>query len=368
MKQDTIRFVDPKKSDFFQTLRQRVEHYFTANKISRNADRSMVVKTIIMISLHVLPFLAILIFPMPLWADLLLWAFMGIWMAGIGMSVMHDANHGSYSSNQKVNEWLAHSINLVGGAGFNWRLQHNILHHTYTNVDGKDEDIDAKLLLRFNPHIKRKPHHRLQYIYAFFLYSILTLYWVTAKDFIQFFNYTRNGTSNASPKKKRIALAKIIILKLVYFSVFFILPIFVASISFWQVLIGFLVMHIVSGLILSVIFQLAHTVEGTSYPLPNETGNIENDWAIHQLNTTANFAKRSKWLSWYVGGLNFQVEHHLFPRICHIHYPAISEIVKKTAEEYNIPYLENKTMIAAVRSHITMLKHFGAPNINAIMD
>lgn len=124
-------------------------------------------------------------------------------------------------------------------------------------------------------------------------------------------------------------------------------------------------MHFISGIILTTTFQLAHTVDGTSHPMPDEHGNIDNDWAVHQLNTTINFSRKSKVLNWYLGGLNFQVEHHLFPRISHVHYPAISKIVKATAEEFGVPYLENKTLMDALKGHLVALKKLGRlPNIN----
>jgi linoleoyl-CoA desaturase len=104
---------------------------------------------------------------------------------------------------------------------------------------------------------------------------------------------------------------------------------------------------------------MAHSVIETSYPLPNEKGEIENDWAIHQLNTTMNFARGNRLLSWYVGGLNFQVEHHLFPNICHIHYNKLAPIVKQTCEEYGIPYLDSPSFFEALKSHVKMLKKFG---------
>jgi linoleoyl-CoA desaturase len=118
-------------------------------------------------------------------------------------------------------------------------------------------------------------------------------------------------------------------------------------------------MHYTAGIILSLVFQLAHTVEETTHPMPNAEGIIENDWAIHQLNTTVNFSRKNKVLSWYVGGLNFQVEHHLFPKVCHVHYPEIAPIVKQTAEEFGIPYLEQEHFSNALKSHFAALKRFG---------
>ena len=318
----------------------------------------MVVKTVVLLVAYVPPFF-ILLFGQPnLIVGFGLWTLMGLSLAGIGMSVMHDANHGAYSKKAHQNYWLGHTLNLLGASVFNWKLQHNILHHTYTNVVHKDDDIDDKLILRFSPHTEVKWYHRFQYIYAFFFYGILTLYWSLLKDFVQFSQYTKEGVNAAGRKENRIIFAKILLIKVCYFAIFLLLPL-ALHLSPLLMIGGFLWMHFIAGILLTVIFQLAHTVEQTSHPLPNAEGIIENTWAIHQLNTTVNFSRQNKWLSWYVGGLNFQVEHHLFPTICHVHYPAISVIVKSTAEEFGIPYLENKNFITALKSHVQMLKIFG---------
>jgi linoleoyl-CoA desaturase len=260
-------------------------------------------------------------------------------------------------------------INLLGASGFNWKLQHNVLHHTYTNVDDMDDDIADKPMLRFSPYSPISKFHQYQWLYAFLFYGLTTLYWVVAKDFVQFNQYKKNGVNNNSKAQNRIVLSKIILLKTIYFSIILFVPIFIFHIPTLQVLSGFLWMHFISGIILTVIFQLAHTVEGTSYPLPDEKGIIEKNWAIHQMETTVNFSRKNRIISWYVGGLNFQVEHHLFPRISHIHYPEISEIVKSTAEEFNVPYLENETFWDAFRSHIAALKKMGSlPDLNEVLN
>ncbi|MDP2385810.1 MAG: acyl-CoA desaturase [Bacteroidota bacterium] len=325
----------------------------------------MVIKTIILLSLYVLPFVATMFFPSSFGITILLWTIMGFSKAGIGMSVMHDANHGAYSSSSRVNYWLGLTLNMVGGSVFNWKLQHNILHHTYTNVVHMDDDVDDKAFMRFTPHTKVKWYQKLQYIYAFFFYGILTLYWAVAKDFIQFARYTRNGVNKNTREQNYTRVTKIIISKLIYFFIFFFVPVYFFSVPFLYALSGFLLMHFIAGVLLTVVFQLAHSVEGTTYPVPDDTGNIENNWAVHQMNTTVNFARHNKAISWYVGGLNFQVEHHLFPTICHVHYPAVAKIVKATAEEFGVPYLENKTLADALRSHLQTLKNLGRlPDIN----
>lgn len=327
----------------------------------------MILKTVVLLSAYIGPLIALIFLEMSFAQALLAWSLMGVAAAGIGMSVMHDACHGAYSPNPLVNRVIGTAaINLIGGMVFNWKLQHNKLHHTFTNIVGHDDDIAEKGLFRFSPHNRAGFFHQFQWIYAFLIYGITTIYWSTVKDFLQFFKYTREGVNTASAAENRLVVFKMIFLKLAYFGLFLGLPWLVGGLPFLQVLGGFLAMHFVCGVILTVVFQLAHTVEGTSHPLPvAETGIIENDWAIHQMNTTVNFARKNRWLSWYVGGLNFQVEHHLFTNICHVHYPKIAPIVKQTAEEFGIPYLENRTFGQALASHIAALKRFGRlPDLN----
>lgn len=363
MMMQQIRFIDPNKSRaiFFATLRKKVDDYFRETGLSKHHNNQMVIKTIVLLCAYIFPFVLLLLLNPPFAISLGLWSLMGIALAGIGMSVMHDANHGSYSGRRKMNYWLGHSLNLLGGSVFNWKLQHNILHHTYTNVIEMDDDIEDKLIMRFSPHTKLKWYHRFQYIYAFLFYGIITLYWVLLKDFVQFRKYTRAGVNKESKAQNRVTLLKMTAMKLGYFGIFILFPLLGLKMPVAAYLSGFLLMHFVAGIILTVVFQLAHTVEDTNHPLPDAAGTIENAWAIHQLNTTVNFSRHNKWISWYVGGLNFQVEHHLFPNICHIHYPAIAPIVKSTAEAHGIPYLENNTFMEAVSSHVRTLRRFGRP-------
>lgn len=370
MMNSQLRFIDKDKdrAKFFATMRQRVDGYFKENKISKHANKEMVVKTVILISGYILPFVILLTVKPSFGGSMLLWSIMGLCLAGIGMSVMHDANHGAYSSSHKLNRWLGHSLNLLGASVCNWKMQHNLLHHTYTNIVTHDQDIQDKVILRFSPHTEVKWYHRLQVSYAILFYGITTLYWATLKDFMQFGKFIKEGVNKNSKKENRILFIKMIFDKLIYFFIILVMPVLVFDIPAGQVAAGFFVMHFLAGIILTVIFQLAHTVEETTHPLPDENGTIENNWAIHQMNTTVNFSRNNKLLSWYVGGLNFQVEHHLFPTICHVHYPYIADIVKTTAEEFGVPYLENTTFTEALTSHINTLRRFGKlPDINEVL-
>jgi linoleoyl-CoA desaturase len=358
-----VKFTNKDKSKFFVTLKNNVDEYFTKNNISKHANATMVIKTIIMIGVYFGTYACMLAFHLS--TPLLFAAFLilGMTMAGIGMSVMHDANHNAYSSNATVNKYVGLSLNLMGGAVFNWKLQHNLLHHTYTNINGMDDDIDGASMMRFSPHRKYKAAFKYQHIYAFFFYAILTLHWITGKDFLQLINYRKNGVNKESKAGFRRQLLSLIGIKSFYYFYMLFIPLYFFHYAAGPFILGFISLHVLCGLILSVVFQLAHTVEGTSFPVPNDAREIENDWAIHQMNTTADFARDNWFVNWYVGGLNFQVEHHLFPGICHVHYRAISDIVKSTAEEFDVPYLDNPSFWGAVGSHVHLLKYFGEKDV-----
>ncbi len=360
MKQ-AIKFAqDQKQQEFFVTLSQRINQYFKSRNLSRNANAEMVVKTIFMLALFFVPYaISISGLVTSFLVYLLLCVCMGAGVAGIGLSIMHDANHGAYSSKPWVNNLLGFTLNLVGGNAFNWKVQHNVLHHTYTNIFDVDEDISPRGALRMAPGSPWKPFHRFQFLYAWFLYGLMTLVWILGKDFARLIKYQREGLVQKQKASITQEWVILIISKVVYVLYIFVIPVLILPFSVWQILLAFVVMHYVAGFILAVVFQPAHVVEGTSYLMPDDQGNLENTWAIHQLHTTTNYAHKNRILSWYVGGLNFQVEHHLFPNICHVHYRHLSSIVKATAEEYGLPYKMKETFWDAMVAHTRLLKELG---------
>ncbi len=357
-----ISFAQNPHLEFKKVLHQRVNNYFSETGLSRNYNRTMVFKTFVMLSLYILPFVLIMTVSLPFWALLIAYFVMGTAIAGIGMSVMHDANHAGYSSNQKVNCWLGLTMNLLGGDAYNWKIKHNKLHHVFTNIYGKDEDIDSRAILRFAYASPLKKYHRFQYIYVWALYTLMTLS-IVVTDIPKRFKYRRKGETNISPSRFRTSLAWLITGKLIYFSVFFVLPVWLAGLLWWQVIVGFLIMHLTAGTIMSLVFQMAHVVEGPQQVLPDKDGRIPDTLIEHQMKTTADFAKNNKILSWYVGGLNFQVEHHLYPKVCHVHYPAIAKIVEQTTREYDIPYYVYDKFSEAFMAHFRTLKKLGRVKI-----
>jgi len=347
-------------TDFFSTLNQRVGAYFKSNSIERTANMEMLVKTVFMFTLYFAPYFLIItgVVSNP-WAMFGMCLVMGLGVAGIGLSVMHDANHGSYSSKAWVNNLLGTSLNLIGGHALNWKVQHNVLHHTYTNVHDVDEDISPRGVLRMAPGSPWKPMHKYQHLYSWFFYCLLTLAWVFAKDFSRLLKYNSEGLLQKQKTSAANEWIAVILSKALYLTYTFVIPLILLPISFWQVLIGFFVMHYVAGFILAIIFQPAHVIDGTEYPVADEDGNLENNWAIHQLHTTTNFGHKNKLLSWYVGGLNYQVEHHLFPNVCHVHYRKLAPIVEQTAKEFGLPYKSQETFTGALIAHAKLMKELG---------
>lgn len=355
----TVKFAKDHNEAFYKELRKRVNGYFKEKNISRYANANMVLKTVFMVSLYIVPFVLMLTIVTNPWISLLMWLLMGFGMAGVGLSIMHDANHGAYSKREWINKTFGFFINFVGGSDINWKIQHNVLHHTYTNVDGMDEDINAGAILRFSPHQKRLKAHRFQQYYAWFFYALMTVSWFLVKDYKQIVRYKNMGLISTQGTSFKRAMTVIILSKILYGGIFFVLPFFVAPVAWYIVAIGILIMQFTTGLILAAIFQPAHVVPTSDFPKPDESGNIQADWAVNQLYNTANFAPGARLFSWYVGGLNFQVEHHLFPNICHVHYRKISKIVKETAIEYNLPYYSYKTFYRALSEHTKMLTNLG---------
>ena len=347
------------QNQFFRTLNKRVNDYFKENNLKKTGNWKLHLKTIIMFTLLFAPFIAIFFIPVSIWIYLLASVVIGIGMAGVGMNVMHDGNHGSYSTKNWLNKIMGGSIYILAGNVYNWQVQHNVLHHTYTNIPGHDEDLDAGRVIRFTKEAKWYSFHKFQHYYSIFLYGLLTINWCLTTDFKQMGAYLKRKLSYGNTPNPKTLWTGLVISKIVYFGFWIVLPLIFGTASWWVILLGFFIMHYTAGLILSVVFQLAHIIDDTINPLPNENGEMENTWAIHQLFTTANFAPKNWLVNYYTGGLNHQIEHHIFPNISHIHYDKIAEIVKQTAAECNLPYHEFKTTRAAIASHFKHLRELG---------
>lgn len=343
-------------NNFHSELKKRVNQYFEERKKSPNGNFALYSKAIFFFASYVALYIHLVYFTPPVAWALFECVLLGGFTAAVGFNVMHDGAHGSFSKSKAVNKLAALSINFLGASHIMWAMKHNIIHHTYTNIDGIDDDIEIKPYLRMCATQKRRKVHRIQHYYVWFLYSLLHLFWIFVTDYRKYFT-KKIGTV---PIRKMTTQEHFAFwaAKIAYAVLFMVIPIYKLGFVPW--LVGFLIATMVTGFVLSVVFQLAHTVEETAFPLPDgDTNKIENEWAIHQVETTANFATKNKLVCWLVGGLNFQIEHHLFPKISHIHYPAISKIIKQTCADFNVKYTEFKRMRHAVLSHTLYLRRMG---------
>lgn len=353
----TIRF-EGRNAQFFSTLRSRIDQYFTENNIKPTGNWKLYTKTIVFSLILVGSYLSLILFTTDqTWIQVGLCMLLGLSFAGMGFNVMHDGAHGSYSTKPWINKLMANSLNLLGGNAFYWVEKHNVAHHSYTNIDGADEDIDIYPFMRLNSNQKGFWIHKFQHIYFIFLYSIAYLSWILLQDMTKYFT-GKVAQREMKGKMSGFEHFEFWASKLVYIGIFIVIPTYIFGIG--TAIIGYLIVALTTGICITVVFQLAHVVEGLNFVAHNDdVVVVQDDWATHQIHTTSNFATKNKIWTWLLGGLNFQVEHHLFPKISHIHYPKINEIVKKTCADFNVKYQEFPTMLKAIKSHMAYLKQIG---------
>jgi len=344
---------------FQREVRRRVEEHFKRHGCSQRDSARMYLKTAIILASFVAAYVLLVFFAATWWQGLLLSAVLGFATAQIGFNIQHDAGHQAYSEHRWINNCLAMTLDMVGGSSYIWHWKHAHFHHTYVNIDGHDSDISLGVLARFAPLQKRYSHHRWQHFYMWLLYGLTAISWHLHDDFRDIITGTIGKRRFPRPRGRDLAV--FVIGKLVFFTLAFALPLAFHSIG--TVALYYTAVAMVAGLSLAMVFQLAHAVEKAAFPSPSEPGRIDKPWAIHQLETTVDFARDSRVLSWLVGGLNFQIEHHLFPRICHVHYRTMAPVVEAVCREYGVPYQTNRSFGAGIASHYRWLRRMGRPDV-----
>jgi linoleoyl-CoA desaturase len=341
---------------FFASLKRSVDRYFEQTGFKRTGNIHLYIKSVVFILSALGLYALLLLIKMPIPAGVAVSILLGFVLACIGFNVMHDANHDSYSSSKWVNKTLGLTLNALGGNSFIWKQKHNIIHHTYTNIDGVDDDIAKSPFIRMCRSQRWVSAHRAQHLYTPLLYAVSSMIWVLYQDFEKYFKKKICNT-----QLRKMTVADHILFwssKLLYILFYLVIPMTVLGWQLW--LLYFVCLHIGLGLTLSVVFQLAHVVEETTFEFADGNDKqIENEWAIHQVKTTANFSAGNKFISWFAGGLNYQIEHHLFPRISHVHYPALSRLVKAECQAFQLPYNSIPTMSGAIASHFRFIKLMG---------
>jgi linoleoyl-CoA desaturase len=343
-------------TDFRRDLEARVARYFETTGRCRRGSTSLHAKTWTLIAWLAASYIGLVWGVETWWQALLVSISLALAMAGIGFNIQHDGNHGAYSRRAGVNKAAALSLNVLGGDAYFWHFKHNIAHHSYPNISGFDEDIYFGPLARMSPHDKRYWFHRFQYLYIWLLYALLALKWQLSSDFRSMIRPGVRQTPVARPRGwDQVCFW---VGKLCFFGLAFGIPVLFHP--FLNVLGVYVVTSLVLGLTLATVFQLAHCVEEATFRIPADgTLHIEREWTAHQVESSVDFARANRVLTWYLGGLNFQIEHHLFPKTCHIHYPAISPIVEATCRDHGVEHTSHPTMRAAIGSHIRWLKQLG---------
>ena len=351
-----VRFAS--SEGFYRQLKERVDAYFRRTGFSRHDNPRMYAKAAILLTWLVTTYVLLMFVASTWWQAVPLAILLGFAVAGIGFNLGHDGAHGSISGSSFVNGVLARTFDLMGASSYIWHFKHNVLHHSYPNIIGADEDIDAGPMARLSPH---QPHywiHRFQFIYLWILYGFLLIKW-------QFYDDYRcvacaRIAAQPIPRPKGWQLVSFVLGKGAFLTWTLALPLMLHSV--WDVVLLYLLTSFTIGLTLSVVFQLAHATESAAFPeVTAERPRCEQEWAVHQVLTTVDFARSNRLLNWYLGGLNFQVEHHLFPHIAHIHYPALARIVEAVCAEYDLRYVAHPTFAQALAAHHRWLLRMGRP-------
>ncbi len=346
----------PPDHSFLPELRQRVDSYFKTNRLRERDSIWMYLKTFMILSWFAGSYIMLVFFAETWWQGLLGAVSLAFSMAGVGFAIQHDGGHHGYSNSESINKLAAWTLDLIGASSYLWYWKHAIFHHTYVNVTGQDTDIDVGNLIRLSPHQPRRWYHRWQQFYLWPLYGLMAIRWHLYGDFRDALVGTIGP--HRIPRPKGWDLVVFAVGKLVSVGLYFVLPMF--FFPWWMVLLFYVIVTTITSIIMSIVFQLAHCVEDADFPMPIEgTMRMEHAWSIHQVETTVDFARGSRILSWYLGGLNFQIVHHLFPKICHIHYPALSKIVEQTCKEFGVRYSFHKTFWAGIVSHYRFLRELG---------
>lgn len=346
---------------FIRELRKRVDAYFERTGRSRRDCPTMYFKTATIMAWFISAYVLLLFAVSSWWLVLPLAVLLGLSMAAIGFNIQHDGGHKAYSERRWINKMMALTLDLMGGSSYLWDWKHNSIHHTYPNVSGYDDDINIGYFGRLSPHDKHLWFHRLQGVYLWVLYGFLSMKWHLVDDFYNVAVGHIGGHRIPRPKGRDLLI--FIGGKIIFFSLAFVIPMLLHPV--WAVLTVYAIAAFVSGIVLSVVFQLAHCVGEAAFPLPLDIDGkprMQSDWAVHQIQTTVDFARGNKLLCWFLGGLNFQVEHHLLNKICHVHYPALSKVVEETCHEFGVKYRAHKSLFSAIASHFRWLVLMGRPS------
>jgi linoleoyl-CoA desaturase len=341
-------------SSFPKVLRRRLDRFFAEGKISPKANRMMWVKIATGLTVLLGSWVAIYALRPDSWKFIVLYVLGGLAQTFLLLNIAHDSNHNAISSTPSVNKLLNYVFDVCGISSYMWRILHHRGHHSCVNVTGEDDALTGRGIFRFTPHEERAKWHRFQHLYALFFYAVFSLDYVFVRDFESFFFPKHDYLKRTKHPVREYAI--LFAGKAFYVTYMLVLPVALLGKSPWLVALGFLLVHLVVGLSVSLVFQTTHTIDTTYFPV---TRNEFDNAVYHIFATTADYATDNPVVGWLAGGLNHHIAHHLCPFVCHTHYASLTRIVKQTAEEFGIPYRQHPTMSRAIVHHLILLKQLG---------
>jgi linoleoyl-CoA desaturase len=322
--------------------------------VSGRGTPSLWLKTVLILSAYAAVYAALVWAAAAWWQAVPLAILLGIIAALIGFNIQHDGGHQAYGRRAWQNRLAAATLDLIGASSYLWQWKHAVFHHGFTNVPGQDTDIDVGRVLRLEPGQPLLAHHRWQHLYIWLLYGLMAPRWQLYDDFREVLTGRIGPHSVPRPKGRELTI--FIAGKVIFITLIFGIPL--CFHPWWEVVLLYGLSAYSLGFTLSIVFQLAHNTGLVEFP-QDQAGRLDRSWAEHQLATTADFSPRSPVLTWFLGGLNFQIEHHLFPHISHVHYPALAPIVAATCRTHDLTYRTHHTFIAGLAAHYAWLRAMG---------
>jgi linoleoyl-CoA desaturase len=338
---------------FHRAVEARVRELTCDHGVMQRAYRLMWAKAAFVLLWAVASYIVLVFFADSVAAVIVASLSLGVAASAIGFVIMHDANHHAFARRRSVNRTMSLSLDLIGGSSYVWSAKH-LAHHTYPNVSEHDPDIDALPFARFDPAQARRPWHRYQHLYLWLFYLVITMRW----QFVSDFSFLRAGRAGRTRLRRPTgsALVSLIGGKLVFLTWAFVIPLALHPVL--PALGVFLLTSAVASLLLTTVFQLSHCVEEAEFVDPMNDDRVRT-WQVHQVESTVDFAHGNRLLSMYVGGLNHQIEHHLYARLPHTLYGRLAVIVEEEAAAHGISYLHHPTFRRALRAHTAFLKQMG---------
>ncbi|MEQ8472510.1 MAG: acyl-CoA desaturase [Marinoscillum sp.] len=358
-----IRYNQIENAEFFAVLRGRVQHYFKSNGLSIYAEDRAYAKAIVLTSAYAVSYYALL-HTSSFNQYILFCLALGMLKIFVALNIAHDAAHRAFFRNRLLNDLLLFTFDALGANGYMWKLRHVHSHHAFANVPDYDADIKQSALVRIFPKSAHNSLHRFQHLYMPVFYGFYSLHWLLFRDIKDFIQTPPN---NRLSHHRKMELIRLIMGKLIYFTMMIMVPYQLLALEFYQVILGFFVMQMAASYTVAIALASAHVGEFAEFPEPDRTGQLPYSFLMHQIITTTDFATKNSLLTHLYGGFNHHVIHHLFPNICHIHYPPLTRILKTTCQEYGIRYNENKSLFDAIKAHLQLLKSRSENNLAVSM-